>query len=361
MPAPRLFEFIPIYHIPVFLSYTMRRVDCPTCGVKVEQVPWAQGKHSCCDAFRHFLASWAKRISWKETAGCFGVKWDTICRSVQWVVAYGLKHRSLDGIEALGVDEVSYSNGQKYMTLVYQIDAGHKRLIGVLKERTKLTLRCFFANDLGPERCARIKVVCSDMWRPYLNVISEMLPAALNVLDRFHIAKKLGEAVDEVRREETKQLHAQGYDPILKHSRYCFLKRPENLSEKQSTKLNEVLQYDLKSVRAYCLKESFDAFWQYNSAHWARWFMKKWCARAMRSRLGPIKKFVRTLRAHEDLLMNYFKAGKGYSSGIVEGMNLKINMGIRKAYGYKSFEIMKVALLHQLGELPEPEPAHRFC
>jgi transposase len=360
-PDPRLFEFIPIYNIPVYLSYTMRRVNCPDCGVTVERVPWAQGKHRCCDVFRHFLASWAKRMSWKETAECFGVKWDTVCRSVQWVVAYGLEHRSLDGIEALGVDEVAYSRGHKYMTLVYQIDAGKKRLIGVLKERTTKTLRHFFTEDLGASRCAKIKVVCSDMWRPYLKVIADVLPKALNVLDRFHIVKKLGEAVDQVRREETKELHAKGFEPVLGNSRYCFLKRTENLSEKQSTKLKEVLQYDLKSVRAYYHKESFDAFWHCNSPRWARWYLKKWCARAMRSRLEPMKKFVRTLRKHEDLLMNYFKAGKGYSSGIVEGLNLKINMGIRKAYGYRSFEIMKVALLHQLGDLPEPEFTHRFC
>jgi transposase len=361
MPEPREFAFIPILNVPVVLSYTMRRVDCPDCGVKVERVPWADGKHAQCNVFRHFLASWAKRLSWKETAQCFGVKWDTVCRSVQWVVAYGLKNRSLDGIAALGVDEVAYSRGHKYMTLVYQIDAGRKRLIRVLKERTTASLKRFFVEDFGADRCAKVKVVCSDMWKPYLKVIAEMLPQALNVLDRFHIVKKLGEAVDQVRREEAKELHDKGFEPVLGNSRYCFLKRTENLSEKQSLKLGEVLQYDLKSVRAYYLKESFDAFWHYDSPRWARWYLKKWCARTMRSRLGPMKKFVRTLRRHEELLMNYFKAGKGYSSGIVEGLNLKINMGIRKAYGYRSFDIMEVALLHQLGDLPEPEVTHRFC
>jgi len=360
MKAPREFGFIPVWNIPVSLSYTMRRANCPDCGPTVERVPWADGKHAQCNVFRHFLASWAKRLSWKETAECFGVKWDTVCRSVQWVVAYGLKNRSLEGIEALGVDEVAYSCGHKYMTLVYQIDTGKKRLIGVLKERTTKTLENFFKEDLGPERCAKVKVVCSDMWRPYLKVIREVLPKALNVLDRFHIVKKLGEALDQVRREETKELHSNGYEAVLGNSRYCFLKRTENLTEKQSLKLEEVLQYKLKSVRAYHLKESFDAFWHYDSPRWARWYLKKWCTRAMRSRLDPMKKFVRTLRNHEELLMNYFKAGKGYSSGIVEGLNLKINMGIRKAYGYRSFDIMKVALLHQLGDLPEPKSTHRF-
>lgn len=361
MAQPRRFEFVPLWNIPIFLSYTMRRVNCPHCGIKVERVPWARGKHGCCDVFCHFLARWAKRMSWKETAECFQVSWDTVCRSVSWMVDYGLKHRSLDGIEALGVDEVAYSKGHKYMTLVYQIDPGRKRLIAVLKKRTASSLRNFFCDEFTQQRCDQVKVVCSDMWRAYLKVFAEMMPAALNVLDRFHLVKKLGEAVDQVRRDETKRLHKEGYEPILKNSRYCFLKRHENLSKKQTLTLAQVLQYDLRSVRAYYLKESFDAFWHYKSPYWARWYLKKWCTRAMRSKLQPIKKFVRTLRIHEELLMNYFKAKKAYSSGIVEGLNIKINLAIRKAYGYRSFEIMKVALFHQLGDLPEPEVTHRFC
>ena len=360
IPSLREFQFIPVWNIPVSFLYNMRRVDCPDCGIKVEAVPWAQGKNTCCDAYRHFLAFWARRLSWKETAACFHTKWDTVCRSVKWVVAYGLKHRDLEGITAIGVDEVTYSKGHRYMTLVYQIDSGAKRLLGVIKDRDTASLTGFF-EALGPERCAAIKVVCSDMWKPYLNVIAAMLPLALNILDRFHIAKKLGEAVDEVRRQETKRLAAEGYEPILKNSRYCFLKRPRNFTVKQAAKLGDLLAYDLRTVRAWRLKESFDVFWQYNSPRWAKWYLKKWCTRAMRSQLEPMKKFVRTLRNHEDLLMNYFKAGKLYNSGIVEGLNLRINLCMRKAYGHRSFELLQITLFHTLGNLPEPKFTHKFC
>ena len=182
-----------------------------------------------------------------------------------------------------------------------------------------------------------------------------------NILDRFHIVKKLNEAVDKVRKEEFKRMKLDGYDPILTKSKYCLLKRPDNLTPNQKLKLDEVLQYDLKSTRAYMHKEAFDAFWQYNSPYWARWFLKKWCTRVMRSRLEPMKKFVKTLRNHEDLLMNYFKTKQRYSSGIVEGLNRRINLSMRKAYGYKSFDLLQVSLFHQLGDLPEPEFTHRFC
>ena len=356
----RLFEFIPIWNIPVFISYRMRRVDCKNCGVKVEKVPWADGKHSCCNAYRHYLSTWAKKMSWSETARTFKTSWDNVCRSVKWVVDYGLKHRDLSGVSALGVDEVAYSKGHKYMTLVYQIDGKSKRLLGVLKDRKEEVLKSFF-NELGEQWCSKIKVVCSDMWKPYLNVVKSTLPNALNILDRFHIVKKLNEAVDKVRKEEFKRMKLDGYDPILTKSKYCLLKRPDNLTPNQKLKLDEVLQYDLKSTRAYMHKEAFDAFWQYNSPYWARWFLKKWCTRVMRSRLEPMKKFVKTLRNHEDLLMNYFKTKQRYSSGIVEGLNRRINLSMRKAYGYKSFDLLQVSLFHQLGDLPEPEFTQRFC
>ena len=114
-------------------------------------------------------------------------------------------------------------------------------------------------------------------------------------------------------------------------------------------------------MRALALKESFDAFWQYDTPRWAGWFLKKWCTRAMRSKLAPMKRFVGTLRNHEDLLMNYFKANKLYSSGIVEGLNLRINLCMRKAYGYRSFDLLRTSLYHTLGDLPEPKFTHRFC
>jgi len=166
--------------------------------------------------------------------------------------------------------------------------------------------------------------------------------------------------VDEVRRQEAGRLKREGYDAILTHSRYCFLKNESNLTEKQQLKLAELLHYDLKSVRAYLLKESFQAFWHYRSSYWAEWFLQQWCARAMRSKLEPIKKFVKTVRRHQPLMMNWFKAKKAFSSGIVEGLNRKINLVTRKAYGFRSYDVLKIALFHILDGLSEPRLTHEF-
>ena len=359
-PNPRHFAFIPLWGILVYLRYTMRRVDCSTCGIKVESVPWSDGKHPLTKAYQLFLAQWARRLSWKETATIFKTSWNTVFRSVRYVVEYGLAHRQLDAIQAIGVDEIHYQKGQNYLTLVYQLDEGRKRLLYVAKKRTVKSLLGFF-RLIGKDATSKIQFVCSDMWPAYLKVIKKKVPNAMNILDRFHIAAKLNEAVNRVRIDEVKSLKQQGYEPVLKDSKYCLLKRQENLTDKQSIKLADLLQYDLKSIRAYLLKESFNAFWQYTSPYWAERYLNLWCARAMRSRLDPIKKFVKTVRKHQPLMMNWFKAKKAYSSGAVEGLNRKINLVTRKAYGYKSFEVLQIALFHTMGDLPEPEITHRFC
>ncbi len=358
----RAFDFIPLWNIPVRLYYRMRRVECRPCGrVIAEAVPWAGGKHRLTNAMRVFLAQWARLLSWKDCALMFHVKWDSVFRSVRWIVEHGLAHRDLGGITAIGVDEVSYTKGHNYMTLVYQINDGARRLLGVIRDRDEAGLRAWLGQTLGGGRLAVIRHVCSDMWKPYLKVIRELLPNALNILDRFHIVKKLNEAVDEVRRQETRELAAKGYEPVLGKSRYCFLKRPENLTEMQSVRLNDILAYNLKTVRAYRIKESFDVFWSYQMVHHARNYLRAWCVRTMRSRLAPLKKFVKTLRTHEELLMNYFRAKKQFHSGMVEGFNLKVGNAMRKAYGFRNFEHLSIALYHQLGDLPEPQTTHRFC
>ena len=355
----RLFQFVPVWGCSVYLQYRLRRVDCRRCGIKVERIPWASGKSRLCRDFQIFLAQWARRLSWKEVSEVFQTSWDHVYQSVKAVVAYGLKNRSMEGIESIGVDEWQWRKGHDYVTLVYQIDRGCRRLLSVSPKRNVRSLLTFF-RQLGAERSAGIKFVCSDMWKPYLKVIKKKIPQALHILDRFHVIMNLNKALNEVRAQEARQMRQEGYEEVLKHTKYCFGKNPENLSPKQKLRLSDVLQYDLKSVKAYLLKEGFQKFWQYQSPYWAQWYLKKWCYRANRSKLKPIKIFVRSVRKHEERLLNYFRAKKALSSGIVEGLNRNVNLITRKAYGYRTFEALEVALYHNLGELPEPKSTHRF-
>ena len=257
---PRRFDFVPLWQIPVVFRYAMRRVDCPRCGVKIEAVPWASGKHRLTDACAWFLAGWAKRLSWQEVADAFPTSWDTVYRAVRTAVDWGLAHRDLTHIEAIGVDQLSRRRGQRYLTLVYQIDDHRRRLLWVGSERRAATLHGFF-DWFGPARSAALRFVCSDMWKAYLTVIAERAGHAVHVLDRFHIMAHLSQAIDAVRAAEARKLAAAGTAPVLKHSRWLLLKRPERLSDDQRGRLKELVRRNLRTVRAYLLKEDFQLFW----------------------------------------------------------------------------------------------------
>jgi transposase len=358
--AERRFEFIPFWGFLVFLLYSMRRVECPRCqAVVVEEVPWGDGKRTLTRAYMLFLARWARRLSWKETAEAFRTSWEKVFDAVEHVVTYGLEHRKLGQIDAIGVDEIQYAKGHKYLTLVYQIDLGVIRLLWVGRERTIESFQGFF-HVIGDEVASKIVFVCSDMWEPYLKVIRQKCSEALHILDRFHIVAKMNKALDEVRAGESRRMAREGYAPVLKKSRWLLLKREENLKNEQRFRLRDLLRYNLKTVRAYLLKEAFQQLWDYNSPVWAGKFLDQWCRQVMRSRIEPMKKIARSMREHRELILNYFRAQKLFSSGVVEGLNNKAKVTMRRSYGFRTFRVLELALYHSLGKLPEPESTHEF-
>jgi hypothetical protein len=185
---------------------------------------------------------------------------------------WGLAHRTLGQIDAIGVDEIQYAKGHKYLTLVYQIDLGVTRLLWVGKERTIQSFQGFFT-AMGQQVISKIAFVCSDMWEPYLKLIRQNCSEALHILDRFHIVANMNKALDQVRIEEAGRLKREGRDPVLKKSRWLLLRRSENLGAEQHFRLRDLLRYNLKTVRAYLLKEAFQQLWDYNSPSWAGKFL----------------------------------------------------------------------------------------
>ncbi len=355
----RVLRFVPLWAMPFLLLYRPRRVDCPRCGIHTEAVPWATGKLRICDAMRLFLATWARRLSWRETAEVFAVSWADVYGAVKWVVDHGLRHRCLEGVRALGVDEIHVGRKEGFWTVVYQIDEGCRRLLWVGRDRTIGTMEDCFTH-FGLAFCERIRFVCSDMWRPYIDVAAECLPNALHILDRFHIVKKMNEAIDEIRRGESRALAEAGLAPLLKRMRWAFLKRRRNWTRGQRSRMRALEGSTLRTMRAFLMVEGFQHFWTYVSPCWAGKFLDAWCRRAMRSRLEPLKKVARSLRAHRPLLMNYFTARKAYSSGVVEGLNNKVKLTVKRAYGFRTAGAREVALYHTLGKLPEPQFTHSF-
>ena len=193
-----------------------------------------------------------------------------------------------------------------------------------------------------------------------VKVAAERAANAVRVLDRFHIMKKLCKPIDEVRRTDARRLKAEGREPLLEKSRW-LLKWRDSLSDKRIPRLEEILKLNLNTVRACLLKEEFRQFFDCNSTTRARKFLKRWRRRAIRSRIEPLVKFAATLQKHRPLVINWYRTGRCHSSGAVEGMNLKAKLALRRAFGFRSYEAHELALYHTLGNLPQPEIAHRFC
>ena len=359
----RSWLFVPLWGIPTHFLYAPRRVECAEHGVGVEHIPWSEGKRPVTKTMMGFLARWARRLSWRETARAFQTSWEAVYRSVEWFVHWGLAHRKLEEVQSIGVDEIHWGKGKRsnsFLTVIYQIDSHCRRLLWVGPKRTQAALRRGLW-ALGENVVSGMRFVCSDMWQPYLNVIAVKVGQALHVLDRFHVTMHLNQAVDKVRRAESSRLRGRSVADRLKHMRWQLLRRGTRVRGQARRKLNALLASKLATARAWELKESFQYIWHYKSHIWAGAFMDYWTWRALRSRLEPMKRVARMLRAHEELFLNWFKAKGQISGGAVEGLNNKIRVVTRRSYGFRTYNAMEIALYHTLGKLPEPGCTHRFC
>jgi transposase len=232
-------------------------------------------------------------------------------------------------------------------------------LLWIGKERTIESFQGFFTT-MGEEITSKIVFICSDMWEPYLKVIREKRSEALHILDRFHIVAKMNKALDKVRAGESRRMASEGRTPLLKKSRWLLLKREENLKEEQRFRLRDLLRYNLRTVRASFSTKPSSNSGDYTSPAWAGKFLDEWCQQTMRSRSEPMKKIARSLRQHRKLILNYFRAQKLISSGVVEGLNNKAKVTMRKSYGFRTYRVLELALYHSLGKLPEPELTRDF-
>lgn len=351
----RTWQHVPLWGIPVTLRYAPSRVLCKKCGnVVVEDIPWSLGKCRLSRGLIWLLTQWTKLLAWNVVARLFGVHWNTVATAVHQAVSYGLAHRELGSVLYIGIDEISRRKGHVYVTNVY--DLHHHRLLWSGAGRSRETLEGFFAVH-GEVLRDKITGVCCDMWQPYIAVIRKHLPHATHVFDKFHIIQKLLKAVDEVRREEARDLRASNPE-LLKRTRYLWLKNPENLTDAQRRRLGYLEKLNLRSNRAYLLKETFRELWTYSRKGWARKFLKKWFWWATHSRLKPLRDFAWTLRRHEEEVLNYFDLP--IDNGAVEGMNNKAKVVSHRCYGFRTAKTFITALYHCLGNLPEPEIVHKF-
>ncbi len=335
--------------LPLKLRYRPRRVDCPRCGVRVEEFPWAEPWARVTTALSNAVARLARELSWQGTAREYGLNWKTVAGIVKRAVQYGLRNRQRPPVHVIGIDEVSRRKGQVYLTVVYDLE--RRVLLWVGDGRTEEAVQKFFTEEMGRRRCGTLRVVCMDMWAPYIKLVREHARNAQILFDRFHIVKHLNEALNEVRRSLMRTLSLKER-VTFKGTRWLLLKNPWNLSPHQQERLSTLVRWNTPLVRAWYLKESFQLFWTYKQSKRAEQHLRKWMSSAMRSRLEPFKKFVRMLRSHLDGILPWTTLR--LSNGAVEGMNNKIKSISHRAFGFRGAENFIAAIYHCCARLPLP-------
>ena len=327
---PRRWRDLALREHVVELVYAPCRVWCIRCGLRVERIPWAEPWQRVTHALARAVARLARELNWSAVAQHFRLNWKTIATVVEGAVLWGLQHRRWAPLHVIGIDEVSRRKGQQYLTIVYDLARG--RVIWVGRDRSAATMERFFA-WLGPRRARAIHTVCCDMWSIYIAAVEAHLPQAALVFDRFHLTQHLSRAVDAVRRQTWREL--EGPEKAeFKHTRFLWLKNPDNLDRHERTRLSSLLRLNRPIVKAYLLKEDLRRFWTYRSTAWAGGHLLQWLWRASHSRLEPFKKLARMLRAHLDGVLVWTKLR--VSHGALEGMNNKVKVISHRAYGYRT-------------------------
>jgi transposase len=323
-----------------FLEYALRRFPCPGCRrVVSEAVPWARPAGRFTRAFEDVVAWLAQQAAFSAIARLLRVSWRSVARIVCRVVAE-LRPRLPAGLARIGIDEVSYRRGQRYLTLVADHAGG--KVVWVGEGHGQHTLERFF-DALGPERTAALAAVSVDMWPAFLKAIGKRAPKATVCFDPFHVVQRANQAVEAVRKQEWRRLQESGAPARwLRQTRWAVLKRPERLSEQQTQTLALLQHENERLYRAYLLKEQLRAIYQVAPSQ-AGPLLDDWLAAAQGSELSPFKRLARSLRKHRQGVLNAIELG--LSNSRLEALNARVRLINHRSFGFHSPDPL-IALIH---------------
>ena len=322
------------------------RSNCPDHGVKTVTVPWAEPQGRFTLMFERFVIDvLVASASVSHACELLGLGWETVHEIMRRAVARGLERRKLEDLKHLGMDEKSFKRGQSYIALLTDLD--HSRVVEVVEGRTNEAAAKLW-ESLSAEQKLEVEAVAMDMWEPFIQTAKEQVPDADIVHDKYHISSYLNEAVDKVRRQEHKELMAQG-DETLKGTRQLWLYNPQNFSEDQASEFTTLKDLNLKVGRAWAAKELFTTFWDYQEEESARKFFKDWFGWISRSRLKPMIDVAQMLKRHLENLLTYLE--HQITNAVTEGLNSKIQSIKSAARGFRNFKNYRTRILFFCGKL----------
>ncbi len=323
-------------------------------SVRVEEVPWAAPGSRFTHDFEEMVAYLGQVTDKSKVTELMGISWVTVGSIVERIVSSRLDPKRLENLRRIGIDEFGYRKRHRYITVV--VDHDSQRVIWAGEGRSAEVLEGFFGEVLGIDRCFNIKEVTIDMAAGYIKAIENWLPQADIVFDRFHVQRLASDAVDEVRRSIVREIEDPEEAKAIKGSRFALLKNPWDLTLSQKMKLSEVQRTNERLYRAYLLKETLAKALDYLQPKRANDALKDWLAWASRSKLKPFVKAARTIRQHFDRVIAYVKTR--LTNGLVEGLNNKLRMIARRAFGFHSADALISMLFLNSGgiQLDPPLP-----
>ncbi|MCA8958435.1 MAG: ISL3 family transposase [Planctomycetes bacterium] len=337
---PRRWRHLDFGAWEVHLEATLGRVECRRCGVVVEQVSWAEPESRFTLHFEELVGWLAQRCDKTAISTMLRIAWRSVGTILERVVARLRAPIDWTKVTAIATDELSIRKGQRYLTLVSDLETG--RILWSKEGRSAATLEAFFA-EIGVEACARIRHAAIDMFEGYAKAIRRCLPNATIVYDRFHVQQLASKAVDEVRRGEWQRLRGTDEARGVKHLRWALLRNPWNVTPAEHERLAELPKQNRLIYRAYLLKESLAGIYRsLYTTPWAKRRLNEWIAWALRSRLAPFRKVARTLRRCFDGVAAYFETG--YTTSRAEGLNTKARLATRQAYGFHSADAVRAMI-----------------
>jgi transposase len=334
------------------IRYSIRRVSCRACGVKVEAVPWAESGSRFTRPFEMHTAYLAQHNDKTTVTKLMRIGWVTVGKLIQRVVS---RQRGdvdrLDNLRVIGVDEISYRRHHQYITVVVDHERGV--VVWAAKGKSADTLKLFF-EALGQQRRAKLESVTIDMSAAYIKAVTEAAPNATIIFDRFHVQKLANEAVDEVRRDEVREVETKD-KKALKNTRWSLLKNPWNLTELEEKKLAELPKINERIYRGHMLKETLAGIFECSSILIAGVKLDEWRTWASRSRLKPFVKLAKTIGKHRDGILEYVR--ERLNNGRVEGLNGKARTITRRSYGFHSASALIAMIFLCCGGI-RASPAH---
>jgi transposase len=356
----RIYRHLNTCQMATYLHVRPPRVNCPTHGVKQIESEFGENGSDMTFAYEGFVIQVAKECSIEATGRICGLSWDRGWNVLERAVKRGLARKANKIPARIGVDEKSIARGHKYESLVYDLDAG--RVEYVCDDRRQESLESYY-RQFSEEELAGVKAVAMDMWDPYIAATKAYIPDAEKkiVFDRFHVMRHVLEALDKVRKNEHKQLADLG-EQILKGTKYLWLWSEENIPEWRRAEFDTLRAKDLRVCRAWAIKENLRHMWDYRYEANMRKYFKRWYFWATHSRLEPIKKAAKTLKAHMDNIVTY--ARHRITNALGESINAKIEKVKRFACGFRNRAHYRTAIYFHcsgLDFLPRPSEKKTLC